>query len=106
MKNRNELLSYDFADDIEIIRKSQSLNMYSMKYAADKYGKMKGIGRNKLLKLLREKGIIDKFDCAPENLVRYGYFVNSYRIIKGKGVFSLYSTSAGLKIIKNIIDES
>jgi hypothetical protein len=94
MKNRTEILSYDFADDIEIIRKSQSLNMYSMKYAADK------------LKLLREKGIIDKFDCAPENLVRYGYFVNSYRIIKGKGVYSLYSTSAGLKIIKNIIDES
>lgn len=106
MKNRNELLTYDFADDIKIIRKSQSLVLYSMKYAADNLGKLKGIGRNKLLKLLREKGIVDKFDCAPENLVRYGYFVNSYRIIKGREVYSLYSTTAGLKIIQNIIDES
>lgn len=105
MEINNQLLSYGFGNETEAIQKPQTLLLFSMNNAAKILGKAKGIGRNKLIKLLREKKIIDNQNLATIEMVKAGYFVNRYKRINGIRVNVVYSTLSGLEKIKTIIEE-
>ncbi len=105
MEINNQLLSYGFGNETEAIQKPQTSLLFSMNNAAKILGKAKGIGRNKLIKLLREKKIIDNQNLATIEMVKAGYFVNRYKRINGIRVNVVYSTLSGLEKIKTIIEE-
>lgn len=105
MKNNPQFLSYGYGNETEAIKKHQTTMLFSMKYAAKKLGKTKGIGRNKLISLLRKKNIIDNQNRAAIEMEKEGLFVNRYRRINGISVNVVYATLSGLEKIRTIIEE-
>ena len=105
MENNYQLLSYGYGNETEAMQKHQTTMLFSMKNASKKLGEAKGIGRNKLIKLLKEKKIIDNQNFATIEMVKAGFFVNRYRKINGVSVNVVYSTLSGLEKIKTIIEE-
>ena len=105
MENNHKLLSYGYVSETEAMQKHQTDMLFSIQNAAKKFGKTKGIGRNKLKNLLRKKNIIDNQNFATIEMVKGGFFVNRYRRINGKSMNVVYSTLSGLEKIKAIIEE-
>jgi len=105
MENNHQLLSYGYGNETEAMQKHQTTMLFSMKNASKKLGEAKGIGRNKLIKLLKEKKIIDNQNLATIEMVEAGYFVNKQKRINGIRFNVVYSTLSGLEKIKTVIEE-
>lgn len=109
MNENNKLRPYGFVSEDEIASLRSKDTIFTMNIVSRKID-IKGIGRNKLYALLREKGYLDDSNQALEMYVNEGHFVNSFtrRDVGGIHVFTcqVLVTIKGLQLIEELIKPS
>jgi phage antirepressor YoqD-like protein len=108
MNENEELRQYGFVSDDEIVSRSANITIFTLKIVSEKLN-IKGLGRNKLYSLLRDKGYIDEFNCALDKYVEDGCFINSktYRDLGGVhgNTNQVLVTIKGLELIKKLVKD-
>jgi phage antirepressor YoqD-like protein len=105
MISQNELDSYRYVSDEEMLLNTRKFPYYSMKEVADNIGT---IGRTHLYKLLRDRNYLDVYNTAFEEFVEQGFFINkvTHRIHEGRSKVTnqVFVSYKGLELIRNLIN--
>lgn len=108
MEEQKKLSPYRFVSDDEMVSRNANETFFTMKIVSEKLN-IKGLGRNKLYSLLREKGYVDEFNCALDKYVEDGYFTNSKTFRDLGGVHGntnqVLVTIKGLELIKMLVKD-